>query len=88
MKNTIKIKAIISSSLIVSFLITTLTGIGLYFAPSERIARATNWTFLSFSKTSLENVHTIFGFIMAALIIIHFLLNYKLFKGEIKALNK
>ena len=88
MKSIIKIRAILSSLLLITFIIVTLTGIGLHRAPSGKIARETSWTFLDLSKWQLENIHTIFGFIMSALVIFHLLLNYKIFFGEIKTLFK
>jgi hypothetical protein len=75
MKNIIKIRAIISSLLLVTFIIVLFTGIGLYFSPSGRIAKEINWNFLGFTKWQLENLHTVSGFIMSALIIIHLLIN-------------
>ena len=82
--NTIKTKGVLSLSLVISFIITTFSGIGLFFSPSGRIARETNWLFLGISKFKLENMHTIFGFIMSALAILHLAINYKIFLLEIK----
>ena len=84
----VKIRGIISSLLIVIFIIIVFTSIGLYFAPSERIARETGWIFLGFNRFQLENIHTIFGFLMFGIVVIHLILNYKMFLAEIKALFK
>ena len=86
--NIIKVRAIVSSSLIISFIIESLTGIGLHLAPSGRIVNETNWHFLMWSKKQLEMLHTVVGFIMLALVIIHFIINYKMFLNEIKKLFK
>ena len=84
MKNIIKTKAILSSLLLITFIIVTFTGTGLYFSPSGQIAKNTSWSFFGFDEWQLENIHTRIGFIMVALIIIHLFLNYKIFLNEIK----
>jgi len=38
-----------------------------------------DWNFLGMSKWKLENLHTLSGFIMSLLLIVHLILNYKLF---------
>ena len=87
-KNMVKIRAIFSSALLIISIMVIFTGIGLYFAPSGRTARETGWTFFGFSLVKLENLHTITGFIMAALILIHFTINFTLYKNEMKHLFK
>ncbi len=82
----IKVKGIISSLMFMLFVPVMFSGIGLYFAPSGREARLTNWTFLGFSKEQLEVMHDIPGLIFAALTIIHILLNFKIYVNEIKCL--
>lgn len=74
MKNIIKIKAILSSLLLILFIIVLLTGIGLHISPSGKIA--------------LKKLHTIAGYIMSGLIIIHLFLNRKIFLNELKTLFK
>ncbi len=86
--NQIKLRGITSLLLMTSFIIESITGIGLYLAPSGRIANTTNWTFIGINKFKLENLHTIWGFIMIGLITLHLILNYKLFINEIKILIK
>ncbi|MCD6109214.1 DUF4405 domain-containing protein [bacterium] len=88
MKNTIKIRAILSSLLFITFAIVLFTGIGLYISPSGKIAGEAGWNFFGFGKLQLENLHTLFGFVMSALVIVHLLMNYKMFLGEIKMLFK
>ena len=86
MKYTLQLRAIVSLALVVMTIVEAFTGIGLYLAPSGRIARTTNWTFLGFPLFKLEMLHTYFGFAMTALIVVHFILNAGLFKNEIKIL--
>ncbi|MEA3344116.1 MAG: DUF4405 domain-containing protein [Patescibacteria group bacterium] len=88
MKNIIKIRAILSSLLLITFVVVFFTGIGLYSSPSGKIAKEVNWDFFGFDKWQLENIHTLFGFIVSVLIIIHLFINYKLFLNEIKILFK
>jgi len=84
MKNTTKIRAILSSLLIITFIIVLFTGIGLYFSPTTEITKETAWTFLGFNRTQLEKIHTLSGFAMSALVIFHLLVNYTMLKTEIK----
>ncbi len=84
----IKVKAILSSLLLITFIIVFFTGLGLYFAPSGRIAKTISWSFIGFDKWQLEKLHTISGFIMSGLVMIHFFINSKLFFNEIKTLFK
>jgi len=88
MRGIIKIRAILSTLLLIIFAIVVFTGIGLYFAPSGRIARETNWSFLGFDKWKLEYLHEISGFVVSALAVIHLLVNYKMFIEEMKILLK
>ena len=83
-KNMVKLRGILSLSLLIVSILVIFTGIGLYLAPSGRIARETGWNFLGFNLTRLENLHTVAGFTMAVLIVIHFIINYKLFINEVK----
>ena len=85
MKNSIiniRVRAILSLALLIIFIVVTFTGIGLHFSPVKGIS----WTFLGLNKKQLENMHTLFGFIMSALVIFHFIVNYKLFLSELKSL--
>jgi cytochrome b subunit of formate dehydrogenase len=88
MKNIIKIRAILSSLLLITFFIVFLTGMALCFSPSGKIAKTTNWSVFDFDKWQLESIHTFFGIIMSVLVIIHLIINYRLFLNEIKALFK
>jgi cytochrome b561 len=72
----------------VIFVVIFISGIGLNIAPSGRTAREIGWNFLGFDKESLEMIHTLCGYLMSGLIIIHLLLNYKMLISEIKILLK
>ncbi|SHH58780.1 DUF4405 domain-containing protein [Thermosipho atlanticus] len=86
MKNLVKVKAITSLVLIGLFIVIFVSSIGLSIAPSGKIARVTGWEFIGFSKQLLSTIHTWFGYILGALIVFHFVLNYKLFACEIRNL--
>ncbi len=88
MVNIVKIRGLISLSLVIVFIIESFTGVGLYFAPSGKVARETSWTFAGFDRPKLENMHTLWGFVMIGLISVHFVLNYKMLINEIKILLK
>lgn len=79
----VKVKGIISSLIFILFFVVAFSGIGLYFAPSGKEARLTNWTFFGLSKTTLESLHDFPGILFTILIFAHFLLNFKIYKNEI-----
>jgi hypothetical protein len=79
----VKLKAILSTFILVLFVLVGFSGVGLYFAPSGREARLTNWNFLGFSKDALEKMHDLPGMILVMLLVIHFLLNLRIYKNEI-----
>lgn len=79
----VKLKAILSTFILVLFVLVGFSGVGLYFAPSGREARLTNWNFLGFSKDALLKMHDLPGMILVVLLVIHFLLNFRIYKNEI-----
>ena len=80
------IRGIISLLLLIVGIGVFFTGIGLYLAPHGR--HSAYWTFMGIPKYKLEQYHTILGFVMSGLIIVHLWLNRKMFVGEIKSLFK
>ena len=70
--NQLKIKGVVSSLLLIVFAITAFTGIVMYFSPQR-----------AFEKHNVKLIHTYLGFLMIALVIVHFYLNSKLWKSEI-----
>ena len=86
MADIVRLRALTSSALAVTFLMVLVTGIGLYFAPSGRTARLDNWHFFLWNRMQLENLHTIAGFLMSAVVGIHLILNYRMFAGELRSL--
>ena len=83
--NKMKFRAIISSLLLVVFIVVVFTGFGLVIA--HNVGDLKNWKFVGLlSKKQLLTMHVRFGFAMVFLIIIHLSLNWKLFIMEIKSL--
>ncbi len=87
-KNVMKCKGVISSLLIIIFVIILITGIGLSRAPSGKEEKDNGWTFLGMKKDVLRDIHTSSGIIMGCIIVIHLSLNYKMLKGEMKIIFK
>ncbi|MBU9711553.1 DUF4405 domain-containing protein [Evansella tamaricis] len=85
-RNRLLLKGVISTLLVVLFLLLFSTGFSLWLSPTGRIARETGWTFLGFDKHHLIQIHTFFAFTMTALILNHLLLNYKTLFHEMKSL--
>ena len=79
-------RAIVSSLLLLVFAVVLFTGVGLNLSPSGKIANETGWNFAGLSKGQLENLHTVSGYIMSGLVLIHLALNYKMYLGEIRTL--
>ncbi len=86
--NLVKIRGILSSTLIIVFVVVFISGLGLFFAPSGRVANEVGWNFLGLSRAKLENMHNLWGFVMSGLVVVHLLLNYKLLLSEIRSLFK
>lgn len=82
----IKARGILSTIILALFIPVAFSGIGLYFAPSGRDARVTSWSFLGFSKFQLETLHDVPGIILVVAIVIHLMLNLKLYLTEMKYL--
>jgi hypothetical protein len=60
-----------------SFIIMTITGIVLYFAPQGRIAYWVDWRFWWISKTDWGSIHTISCFLFIIVGIYHLVFNWK-----------
>ncbi|KUH33578.1 hypothetical protein APY94_05120 [Thermococcus celericrescens] len=71
------IRGVTDLLLAVVFAAVLVTGIGLYLAPSGRIAESISWTFLGLDKDTLTLVHTYLGFVMAGLVAVHLAIGVK-----------
>jgi cytochrome b subunit of formate dehydrogenase len=75
--NELEKRFIITSLLAISFILVSVTGIILQFFRLEKS-----------SNELIKQIHIISGFVMIFLVLIHFYLNWKLFKNEGKAFFK
>ncbi|QGG46263.1 DUF4405 domain-containing protein [Heliorestis convoluta] len=85
-KSVLKIKALTSLSLFILGLIVTVTGIGLWIAPSGPFSRG--FTFLGMSKPLMLDLHIWLGFLLVFLVLAHLVLNAKMFFQEWKQFLK
>ena len=85
MQNTLKLRALVSTVLLLTFVLAAFTGVGLYLSPSGRVANEIGWTFMGITKHQLETLHTVSGFLMSAIVGIHLILNWNMFVNEVKA---
>jgi len=57
-------------------------------APTGRVARVEGWHFPLWGREQLTLLQDITGFIMVGLVLLHFAVNYKLYRSELKGLFK
>ncbi len=62
---------------LLSFVVMTVTGIVLYFAPQGRVAYWVDWRFWGIDKNDWGNIHTISCFLFIFVGIYHLILNWK-----------
>ena len=67
-----------------SFLIMSISGIFLYFAPPGRVAHWSKWTFLYLTKTQWQAVHTILSLAFVIAAAFHLYFNWSILIGYIK----
>jgi len=67
-----------------SFVLMALTGLGMFFAPSCRVARDTSWAIWGHSKDDLAAVHVWFGTVFVIAAAYHIYLNWTALKNYFK----
>jgi len=67
-----------------SFVLMALTGLGMFFAPSCRVARDTSWAIWGHSKDDLGAVHVWFGTVFVIAAAYHIYLNWTALKNYFK----
>jgi len=77
MKASALLRGVVDLLLLIVFVAIAITGIGLYLAPSGRIANSIGWTFMGMDKDTLTNVHTYLGFVMIGLVAVHLAVGFK-----------
>ncbi len=79
-KTHFRAKSFTSFFLFFSFLISVLSGLGLYLSPRGRIAHWIHWDFLGFTKTDWEAIHIVFVAVFLIASLFHlFWFNWKTF---------
>jgi hypothetical protein len=82
-KKAFKFRAMTTFLVTISFIVDTLSGIILYFAPPGRIAHWTDWTFWGLDKEEWVAIHTIFGYLLLIIVGLHLYYNWKTFMNFI-----
>lgn len=72
-------RSFVTQFVVFTFVIITVSGIILYFAPPGRVANWSYWTFLFLSKGQWQSLHTLFSFIFVVMGAIHLYNNWKTF---------
>jgi hypothetical protein len=79
-------RSYVSISLLLSFLVISVSGVILYLAPPGRIARWIDWMMLGFSRGQWEDLHTLFSYLFIIFGLFHlFLFNWKLFFSYLRS---
>jgi len=83
-----KIRRIISLTVLLSFIFLSLSGIMLFLSPQGRVAYWAGWTLLGFSKEQYSAVHTTLMVLFLATGIWHIVLNWRPIVGYLKDRSK
>ncbi len=78
-------KAFFSFLTVIIWLVISLTGIVLYFAPPGRVANWVIWRFAFFTKAQWQAIHTIFAFLFILSGSFHLYFNWRIFWGYIRS---
>lgn len=79
-----RIRAVVSLTLLLSFVVLALTSIVLYVVPEGRVAYWSDWRWLGLSKTGWGDVHINAGFLFLAAGLIHLGYNWKPILASLK----
>ena len=83
--NRIYWRSVISFYILISFIVMSISGIILFFAPPGRVAHWSEWTFVALSKEQWQSVHTIFTFVFVFAIAFHIYFNWKVIITYLKS---
>jgi len=78
------IRKIVSLTLAWMFLISSISGVMLFISPPGRVAYWTDWSFLGFTKTQWDHLHTVTTLLMIIAVILHLYYNWKPFTSYMK----
>ncbi|WP_028583322.1 DUF4405 domain-containing protein [Desulfogranum mediterraneum] len=71
------VRNITSLTLLLSFLLLTLTSIVLYIVPEGRVAYWSDWRMMGLSKSQWGDIHINLGFLFLAALLLHLYYNWK-----------
>lgn len=83
-ENKIYWRSLVTFLIIMTFLIISISGIVLYFAPPGRVAYWSIWKFMALTKTQWQAVHTIFTFLFVIGAAFHIYFNWKVIVSYVK----
>ncbi|MFC1608110.1 DUF4405 domain-containing protein [Candidatus Latescibacterota bacterium] len=84
-KMNFKTRGFVSITLLISFIVISISGIVLYIMPHGRVAYWTNWKMVGLNKDDWDAVHTVFGIVFMLMACVHFYLNWKPFVSYLKS---
>ena len=79
-----KTRGFVSITLVLSFIIISLSGVVLFIMPHGRVAYWINWKIAGLSKDDWDSVHTIIGFVFMLTVVIHLFYNWTTFVNYLK----
>jgi len=82
--NKIYWRAVISFYIIIAFIVISVSGIILYFAPPGRVAFWSEWKFIALTKVQWQAVHTLFTFIFVFAAAFHISFNWSVITSYLK----
>ncbi len=82
--NKIYWRSLVTFLVILTFLIISISGIVLYFAPPGRVAYWSIWKFMALTKTQWQALHTIFTFLFIIGAAVHIYFNWKVIVSYLK----
>jgi len=74
----LSVKAIVSSLMLLIFMFLATSGAMLYFGKTGVV--------MGLSRSALRNAHTLAAVLMCILVLIHLILNYRLYFSELKSI--
>lgn len=80
-------RKITSLLLIFSFIFVTFSSIGLEVSPHGKDAFEAGWTFLGVNMGGIKHLHSVFGYLLLGLVILHMALNIKPIISYLKKSN-
>ncbi len=84
----VRTRKVVSILLGYCLLVLAVSGVVLYIAPHGRYANWNHWTLWGLTKGDWENVHTIVGYLMVILSILHVYLNWRPMINYLKSRSK